>query len=82
MPDVTNGILIYYTLVYTDNVDTLTLIYDNDTFATNVTGLNKDSFYLFAIYANTNAGAGPNSTVSATTFEDSKLNNGPCIKYL
>ena len=70
MPDVTNGILIHYTLVYTDNASTIT--YDNDTFAATVTDLNEDSFYLFAIYANTNAGAGPNSTVSATTFEDSK----------
>ena len=72
MPDVTNGILIHYTLVYTDNVNTSTVTYDNDTFAATVTDLNEDSFYLFAIYANTNAGAGPNSTVSATTFEDSK----------
>ena len=72
MPDVINGILIHYTLVYTDNVNTSTITYDNDTFAATVTGLNEHSFYLFAIYANTNTGAGPNSTVSATTFEDSK----------
>ena len=71
MPDVTNGILIHYTLVYTDNVNTSTITFDNDTFAATVTGLSEGSFYLFAIYANTNTGAGPNSTVSATTFEDS-----------
>ena len=70
MPDVINGILIHYTLVYTDNVYTSTITYNNDTFAATVTDLNEHSFYLFAIYANTNAGAGPNSTVSAATFED------------
>ena len=70
MPDVINGILIHYTLVYTDNVNTSTITYDNDTFAATVTGLNEDTFYLFAIYANTNTGAGPNSTVSAATCED------------
>ena len=70
MPDVTNGILTNYTLIYTGNDDTSIIIYDFDTFGATITGLDEDSFYIFVIYANTSAGAGPNSTTSAITLED------------
>ena len=59
-----------YTILYTGNDDTSTIIFDFDTFGYSITGLDEDSFYLFAIYANTSAGAGPNSTTSAVTLED------------
>ena len=72
MPDVTNGILTNYTILYAGNDDTSTIIFDIDTFGSSITGLDEDSFYLFAIYANTSAGAGPNSTTSAVTLEDRK----------
>ena len=70
MPDVTNGILTNYTILYTGNNDTSTIIFDIDTFVATINGLDEDSFYLFIIYANTSAGAGPNSNTSAVTFED------------
>ena len=70
MPDVTNGILTNYTLIYAGNNDTSTIIFDIDIFVITITGLDEDSFYLFIIYANTSAGAGPNSNISAVTFED------------
>ena len=72
MPDVTNGILTNYTLMYmyTSNADISTIIFSFDTFGAPITGLDEDSFYLFTIYANTSAGAGPNSTISVVTLED------------
>ena len=70
IPDVTNGILTNYTLIYAGNNDTLTIIFDIHTFVATITGLDEDSFYLFIIYANTSAGAGPNSNISAVTLED------------
>ena len=72
VPDITNGILTNYTILYTGNDDTSTIIFDFYTFGYSVTGLDEDSFYFFAIYANTTAGAGPNSTTSAVTLEDRK----------
>ena len=69
-PDVTNGILLYYTVVYYNNTDTLTVVYNNDTFNDTITDLNEDTLYSFVIYANTSAGAGPNATDFATTLED------------
>ena len=72
MPDVTNGILTNYTLIYTGNDDTSTIIFNFDTFSATITGLDEDSFYLFIIYANSSAGAGPNSTISVVTLEDRK----------
>ena len=70
MPDVTNGILTNYTLMYTSNADTSTLIFSFDIFGATITGLDQDSFYIFTIYANTSAGAGPNSTISVVTLQD------------
>ena len=73
-PDVTNGILLYYTVVYYNNTDTLTMVYTNETFNTTITDLNEDTLYPFVIYANTSAGAGPNAIDFATTFEDREQN--------
>ena len=70
VPDVTNGNLTSYTILYAGNDDTSTIILDIDTFSYSFTGLDEDYFYLFTIYANTSAGAGPNSTASAVTLED------------
>ena len=81
-PDVTNGILLYYTVVYYNGTDTLTVEYNNETLNVTITDLNEetlnvtitdlneDTLYSFVIYANTSAGAGPNATDFATTFED------------
>ena len=71
-PDVTNGILLYYTVVYYNSTDSLMIVYNNETFNDTITDLNEDTLYSFVIYANTSAGAGPNATDFATTFEDSK----------
>jgi len=69
-PNVTNGILLYYTVVYSNTTHTLIMVYGNDTFSDIIQYLNEDTNYLFVIYANTSAGAGPNTTDSAITFED------------
>ena len=69
-PDVTNGVLTKYTLIYASNDDTSTIIFNFDTVGATITNLDEDSFYLFTIYANTSAGAGPNSTISIVTPED------------
>ena len=72
-PNVNNGILLSYTVVYYNTTDTLVMVYDNDTFVDNITGLNEYTLYTFVIYANTSAGAGPNATDSDVTFEDREL---------
>ena len=72
-PNVNNGILLSYTVVYYNTTDTLVMIYDNDTFADTIIGLNEDTLYTFVIYANTSAGAGPNATDFDVTFEDREL---------
>ena len=69
-PDVTNGVLLYYTVVYYNTTDTLTMVYDNTTFGDTITGLNEDTSYSFVIYANTSAGTGRNATDFDATFED------------
>jgi len=69
-PNVTNGILLYYTVVYSNTTHTLIMVYGNDTFSDIIQYLNEDTNYSFVIYANTSAGAGPNTTDSARTFED------------
>ena len=60
-------------MVYYNTTDTLTVVYGNDTFHATLTDLNEDTSYLFVIYANTSAGAGPNATDSDVTFEDREL---------
>ena len=72
-PNITNGILLYYTVEFYNDTDTLTEVYDNDTFNDIITGLNEDTLYSFAIYANTSAGEGDNATDIAVTFEDREL---------
>ena len=69
-PDVTNGILLYYTVVYSNSTDTLMVVYNNEAFNETIIDLNEDTLYSFIIYANTSAGAGPNATDFAVTFED------------
>ena len=75
VPNVTNGILLYYTVVYTNNTDTLIVVYGNRTFSDVITNLNEDTFYSFMIYANTSAGGGPNSADSIVTFQDRKYSH-------
>ena len=70
VPDVTNGIILYYTVEYYNTTDTLIMIYGNNTFDDTITDLNEDTSYSFGIYANTSAGAGPNATDYDVTFED------------
>ena len=70
VPNVTNGILLYYTVVYTNNTDTLIVVHDNGTFSDIITNLNEDTFYSFMIYANTSAGVGRNSTYTIITFQN------------
>ena len=69
-PNIINGILLYYTVVYSNTTHTVIIVYGNDTFSDIIQYLNEDTLYSFVIYANTSAGAGPNATDSATTFED------------
>ena len=71
-PNVTNGILLYYTVVYSNSTDTLMMVYNNETLNDTIASLNEDTSYSFVIYANTSAGDGPNATDSAVTFEDRK----------
>jgi len=72
VPDPTNGILLNYTVIYSNSTNTLMMVYDNDTLMDTITGLNEDTVYNFVIYGSTSAGAGPNATDMATTFEDRK----------
>ena len=70
VPDVTNGILLYYTIVYHNATDTMTVVHNNETFHITITELNEDTYYTFVIYASTSAGDGPNVTDFAVTLED------------
>ena len=72
VPDPTNGILLSYTVVYSNSTNTLMMVYDNSTFMDKITDLNEDTDYDFVIYGNTSAGAGPNATDLVRTFEDCK----------
>ena len=74
VPNATNGILLFYTVVYYNTTDNFTMVYGNGTFSDTITGLNEDTFYSFVIYANTSAGAGDSATDSDVTFEDRELN--------
>lgn len=74
VPNVTNGIILSYTVIYINATDMLIMVYDNNTFNANITDLNEDTSYSFMIYANTSAGAGPDATDSAITFEDRECN--------
>ena len=73
VPLITNGIILNYTVVYSNTTDTIPIIYsNNDTFHSSITNLNEDTLYNFTIYANTSAGAGNTSIVSIRTREDRK----------
>ena len=69
VPNVTNGILLYYTVVYINATHNFTMIYSSNTFSDTISGLNGNTFYTFGIYANTSAGFGPTANAIATTFE-------------
>ena len=75
VPDPTNGIILNYTVAYSNSTNTLMMVYNDDTFMDTITGLNEDTEYNFAIYSSTNAGAGPNAADLARTFEDCKCNS-------
>jgi len=78
-PNITNGILLYYTVEFYNDTDTLTEVYDNDTFNDIITGLNEYTLYSFVIYANTSAGKGDDATDTALTFEDRELDSAHVI---
>ena len=80
VPDATNGMLLYYTVVYYNSTDTLMVVYNNETFNDTITDLNEDTLYSFVIYATTSVGAGPNATDAAVTYEDREWNTyNTCI---
>ena len=71
-PNVTNGILLKYTLIYSNTTNTFVAVYNNETFEDTISYLNKYTIYSFAIYANTSAGPGSNATNTIRTLEDGK----------
>ena len=79
LPNIINGILLYYTVEFYNDTNTLTEVYSNVTFDDIITGLNEDTLYSFVIYANTSAGKGDNATDTALTFEDRELESAHVI---
>jgi len=69
-PNVTNGIILGYTIVYSNNIDTFLMTYNDNTFEDTINNLNKYTQYRFVIYANTSAGEGDNATTTVRTLED------------
>jgi len=69
VPDVTNGIVQNYTVVYSNGINSFMIVYDNNTFDGTITSLSGDTTYNFVIYANTRAGAGTNATTTLRTSE-------------
>jgi len=72
VPLVTNGIILYYTVVYSNTTHIVEIVYSNITFQSNITNLNEDTVYNFTIYANTSVGAGSYIIIAAKTIEDGK----------
>jgi len=72
-PSVTNGIILYYTVVFSNTSHIEEIVYSNVTFQNNITNLNEDTVYNFTIYANTSAGAGSTVFTEERTDEDRKL---------
>jgi len=70
VPDVINGILLSYTLVYSNAGNTFIRTYNNNTFEDTISNLDKYTEYRFVIYANTSAGEGDNTTATVRTLED------------
>ena len=58
VPSVANGIILNYTVIYSNTTYYSLLVYSIDTFKSRITYLNEDTIYNFTIYANTSAGAG------------------------
>ena len=73
VPSVTNGIILYYTVVYSNTTHIVETVYSDVTFQSNITSLNEYTVYNFTIYANTSAGAGPTVFTEERTDEDRKL---------
>ena len=69
-PAVPNGILLNYTIVYSNETNIFMITYDNSTFEDTINNLNKYTEYRFVIYANTSVGAGDNATTTVRTLED------------
>ena len=70
VPNVTNGILLNYTLIFSNGIETSVIRYNNNTFEATINNLNKYTEYRFIIFANTSAGAGDNATDTERTLED------------
>jgi len=71
-PSVTNGIILFYTVVYSNTTDTTEIMYSNNISQSIIADLNEDTIYNFTVYASTSAGAGPTVLLVSRTFEDSK----------
>ena len=69
-PSVTNGIIVGYTVIYSNNSNTIVVAYNDSTFEDTINNLNKYTEYRFVIYANTSVGAGDNATTTVRTLED------------
>jgi len=70
VPDVTNGILLNFTIIYSNSTNIFVATYDNSTFEDTINNLNKYTEYRFVIFANTSAGAGDTATTTVRTLED------------
>ena len=71
MPSVTNGIILNYTLIYSNTSHTINMVHDNDTFFQTIKYLNENTHYRFTIYANTSAGKG-NTTIREERTKESR----------
>ena len=85
-PVTANGILLNYTviLISSNNFSSINFsnndsfeivyvnVYSNNTFGDTIAGLNEDTEYIFAIYADTIAGSGDVAIDTERTFEDRK----------
>ena len=71
-PSVTNGIILNYTVSYSNTTYTSILVFINDVFRIKISQLNEDTWYNFTIYTNTSAGASPYVNTTGKTHEDRK----------
>ncbi|XP_065901361.1 phosphatidylinositol phosphatase PTPRQ-like [Dysidea avara] len=69
-PSVTNGIILNYTVSYSNTTYTSILVFINDVFRIKISQLNEDTWYNFTIYTNTSAGASPYVNTTGKTHED------------
>ena len=70
IPNITNGIIVGYTVIYSNNSNTVMITYSHNTFEDTINNLNKYTEYTMVIYANTSVGAGDNATSTVRTLED------------